>query len=101
KNQSGWLVFFGMVEIIIGALCALMLLLTLILMALPAWAPQFRNPAMSPRMSIPTASTYLAAGVFFIWLGIGTLMGRRWARAIMLVGSWLWLIGGLIGMVFW
>jgi hypothetical protein len=39
--------------------------------------------------------------VFFIWLGIGTLKGRRWARAIMLVVSWLWLIGGLFGMGFW
>ncbi|HEY4594664.1 MAG TPA: hypothetical protein VIJ61_19755, partial [Thermoanaerobaculia bacterium] len=36
---------------------------------------------------------------FFVTLGVGTLMGRRWARSIMLVASWSWLLSGVFGMI--
>src|SRR5262249_33926069 len=75
KDQSGWLVFFGILEIAIGAFCALMLLLTLLNMALTAFLPPLQVQLMSARMMLPSALTYVAAGVFFIWLGIGTLKG--------------------------
>jgi hypothetical protein len=43
---------------------------------------------------------YSALAVWFIWMGIGSLKARRWARALLLVTSWLWLISGIIGLAF-
>ena len=31
--------------------------------------------------------------------GIGSIRARRWARALVLVSSWVWLIGGIVGLV--
>ncbi len=36
----------------------------------------------------------------FIWLGIGSIMARRWARALLLIMSWSTLILGLVIMAF-
>lgn len=47
KNQGGWLIFFGILEIAISAGCALMLLLTLFSLALSALLPQAPPQAMS------------------------------------------------------
>jgi hypothetical protein len=33
-------------------------------------------------------------------MGIGSVVARRWARALILVSSWLWLICGALGFVF-
>jgi len=38
--------------------------------------------------------------VWFIWMGIGSIKARRWARALLLVSSWLWLICGVGGLIF-
>jgi hypothetical protein len=34
-----------------------------------------------------------------VWLGIGSIQARRWARALLLIFSWSWLFIGLIDMV--
>jgi hypothetical protein len=51
------------------------------------------------RMMIPGVLLYLALAVWFIWMGTGSVMTRRWARAIILVSSWLWLICGVLGFI--
>jgi hypothetical protein len=33
-------------------------------------------------------------------MGIGSIQARRWARALVLISSWLWLISGIIGLIF-
>jgi len=33
-------------------------------------------------------------------MGIGSIKARRWARALVLVTSWLWLISGTVGLIF-
>jgi uncharacterized membrane protein len=38
--------------------------------------------------------------VALVWLGIGSTMARRWARALLLIFSWSWLIMGLLVLVF-
>jgi hypothetical protein len=42
---------------------------------------------------------YLVMGVAAIVLGIGSTMARRWAQALILVTSWMWLILGVIAMI--
>jgi hypothetical protein len=55
---------------------------------------------MSPTMMIPGVLIYVTAAVWFIWMGIGSIKARRWARALLLVTSWLWLISGINGLIF-
>jgi uncharacterized membrane protein len=40
--------------------------------------------------------TYAVMSVVFIWLGIGSTMARRWARALLLILSWVWLVTGVV-----
>jgi hypothetical protein len=47
---------------------------------------------------LPAAMMYLGIAVVFIWLGIGSIMARRWARALLLVLSASWLVMGIISM---
>ena len=49
---------------------------------------------------IPGILVYVVAAVWFIWMGIGSVKARRWARALVLVSSWLWLICGIGGLFF-
>jgi hypothetical protein len=48
---------------------------------------------------IPALSMYAILGVALIWLGIGSIMARRWARALLLIFSWSWLVLGVFEMV--
>jgi hypothetical protein len=43
---------------------------------------------------------YVFLGIWFIWMGIGSIQARRWARALCLIASWLSLISGITGMLF-
>jgi hypothetical protein len=51
-------------------------------------------------MMIPAVLFYLVAAVWFIWMGIGSIKARRWARALILVTSCIWLVGGIGGLIF-
>ena len=53
----------------------------------------------SVRMMIPGILFYTLLAVWFIWVGIGSIKARRWARALILISSWLWLICGVSGFV--
>ena len=43
---------------------------------------------------------YLTLAVAFISLGIGSIRARRWAWTLMVILSWVWLIGGALEFVF-
>jgi hypothetical protein len=36
--------------------------------------------------------------VIFVWLGIGSIKARRWARALLLVFAWSWLLMGAVAL---
>jgi hypothetical protein len=55
---------------------------------------------ISPKTMISGILVYAALAVWFIWMGIGSIKTRRWARALILVSSWLWLICGACGFIF-
>ncbi|MEP6822017.1 MAG: hypothetical protein ABI946_06675 [Chthoniobacterales bacterium] len=48
---------------------------------------------------LPVAALYGVLAVILIWLGVGSIMARRWARALLAIWSWSWLAMGLISCV--
>ena len=95
KDRSLGLVLFGIVAILIGGVCVLLVPCVL----LSATAAPAGGAAANFRMMIPAVAFYALLAAAFIWIGIGSILARRWARALMLVLSWLWLICGTVGMI--
>lgn len=95
KNRRGWLIFFGVQLIGLG-------LLTLGMAALVAIGTAFASQtegALPARMMIPAMLIYVLIGAMFIALGVGSIGTKRWAQALTLVISWMWLITGVLGTV--
>jgi hypothetical protein len=100
KDRKAGLIVFGILQIILGGFCALMLPFTVMGMIASAAFRDSSAPPMNIRMMIPGLFLYVLASVWFIWMGIGSIKARRWARALILVSSWLWLISGIGGLIF-
>ncbi len=100
KDRKTGLVVFGILSIILGGFCALMVPLMIFGMIASLALDNSAAAPMSPTMMIPGILIYVLAAVWFIWMGIGSIKARRWARALVLVTSWLWLISGIGGLAF-
>lgn len=100
KNMKTGLVVFGILQIILGGVCALIVPFVIMGMIASAVLENSAAPPMNTSMMIPGVLLYALAAVWFISMGIGSIKARRWARALVLVSSWLWLIGGICGLVF-
>lgn len=99
KDRKTGLVLFGILQIIFGAFCALNLLLMIFSMiALKALGTGSVLPISFGQM-ILVVLLYLILAVWFIWMGIGSILARRWARGLILLFSWLWLITGVTGFI--
>jgi len=92
KDRSSGLIIFGVLTIMLGCLSGLLSILMLVQAAFVA------NVAGAPGVSrlLPAILTYIVLGVALIWLGIGSAMVRRWARALLLIFSWSWLVVGVL-----
>jgi len=95
-DRSTGLVVFGILTIAMGCLCALLVPLMFVGVALSAGTPGGQIPMSS---LIPGACMYAFLAVALIWLGIGSIRARRWARALLLILSWTWLGIGLIAVI--
>ena len=93
KDRSAGLMVFGILTILLGCLIGLFLLLMLAQLAM---VKQTNMPAVSGTSLLPAMSIYVVLAVALIWLGIGSTMARRWARALLLIFSWSWLVMGII-----
>lgn len=93
KNRKTGLVAFGILTMLMGGLCALLVPLMLIGQAMSAKATGVQQNAM---VILPAIVIYGVLAVVLVWLGIGSIMARRWARALLLIFSWSWLIIGVI-----
>lgn len=94
KNRSTGLTVFGILTIMLGCAASLMVLLMLAATAMNAKNP---NVPPTPVSSVVfVASMYAVLAVVLVWLGIGSMMARRWARALLLIYSWSWLVMGII-----
>jgi hypothetical protein len=96
KDRSTGLIVFGILTLLLGGLCALLVLL----MLAGQMALTRTNPPQANFFAIlPVIAIYGGLAVALVWLGIGSILGRRWARALLLIFSWSWLITGLIVLV--
>lgn len=91
-DRSGWLTFFGIVQILLGVLCGLMVALVLFASVFPT------KEETSVTSLFLAAVMYSAAAIGFIWLGIGSMKACRWARSLSQLIAWGWLAGGIFGL---
>jgi hypothetical protein len=94
KDRSAGLVIFGILTALMG--CVAGLLVPLMFFA-QSMAAKTQGAAPSPANLNFAAAMYGGIAIALIWLGMGSIMKRRWARALLLVSSWFWLIIGIIG----
>lgn len=91
------LIIFG---ILTAALGGIQLLFVPLMILAQFAAPKTNAVTPTPQMLIPGVVFCCVLAVCFIWLGIGSMLCRRWARAILLVFSWTWLVMGIVAMIF-
>ncbi len=84
KDRKVGLIIAGVFEIIIG----LIYLLPMAALMLPDVAQSVPDAAMG-------IAILASMAVISIWLGVGTVMARRWARALSLLLAWGWLAAGV------
>jgi hypothetical protein len=94
SDRSTGLTIFGIAQIILGLLAALMVPLIALTAFMSRLAPG--GAAMRPSQYISGSLTYIFAAAALITLGIGSVQMKRWARALTLVTSWYWLIMGIL-----
>jgi hypothetical protein len=96
RDRRTGLIVFGIVEIIIGCFCLLLVLMMLLGQVMAAKATGASPPF---KLLLPSLLMYPAMAAGFVWLGIGSMKRRRWARAISLIVSWSWLLVGIVSVV--
>lgn len=99
KDRKTGLVVFGIAEIILSVGFAHLAPLMAFSMFAARFFEEGTESPVNVRMLLPGMLTYAVLAVWFIWLGIGSIMARRWARALLLVSSWAWLVTGIISMI--
>lgn len=96
KDRSVGLTIFGILTILLGCLSALFVPFLLFGQMASAKATGTSAPMST---ILPALVLYGALAVALVWLGIGSITARRWARALLLIFSWSWLVIGVIGIV--
>lgn len=93
KNRRTGLIVFGILEILLGGLAALLIPLMIFGQVMAAQVTHEPTPL---RQIIPGVVIYGIAAGALIGLGIGSCKIRRWARALSLIVAWSWLAMGII-----
>jgi len=96
KDRRTGLLVFGILEILLGALAALLIPLMIFGQVMAAHVNHESPPL---RQIIPGVVFYGIVAAVLIGLGIGSCKTRRWARALSLIVTWSWLAMGVIMMV--
>lgn len=97
KDRSAGLIIFGILTILLGCLAGLFIPLMLFGQVAAAQAPG--GPHVQSSI-LPAIFIFAILSIALVWLGIGSIMARRWARALLLIISWGWLIMGLLDSLF-
>jgi uncharacterized membrane protein len=97
RDRATGLIVFGVFEILLGALCLLLALL----MPLSLMMASRQTGALRPLVGLIFGTGFYAlAGTVLVWLGIGSLLARRWARALWVCLSGVGLGVGLMSTPF-
>ena len=91
RDRRTALLIAGVLEILLGV--GALLIVGLMIFAASMVTAQ---GAGSKGSMIPGIAVYGIAGLVFVMLGVGSIRARRWARALWLVVSSFWLIGGVL-----
>ena len=97
RDRTTGLLVFGVLEILLGALCFLMVALMLVGLLI---SDRYAGSPLTLRALVPGIGFYGALAVVFVWLGIGSIGARRWARALWLCLSVIGLCMGLAALPF-
>lgn len=97
KDRKTGLVVFGIFQILGGVLFALMISLTIDVVLFSAHAGNSAGSGAGIPVLIPAIAVYAFLSIWNFSLGIGSIKARRWARALLLISSWVWLLSGVVG----
>jgi hypothetical protein len=97
KDRRIGLIVFGVLETLLGLLCLLLLVGISFVMFLD---PQLYT-VLTPQMMGFILAFYGLLALALIWLGIGSILCRRWARVLLLIGAWSVLMLGIIVSIFY
>ncbi len=100
RNFKPRFVAIGVILIVLGAISACVGALTPVALFVPQAAAGPAN-AMRPavRDAGVGAAMYLGLAIVAITVGIGTIRTMRWSRPLILIGSFHWLVGGVVAMI--
>jgi hypothetical protein len=98
KDRRGWLIAFGVVEILIA--CFLVLMAAVMILAIPSMPKTPQQPPVPEGMFYAIGAFYLALAAGFVTVGVGSIRAREWARITMIVVSSIWLTFGFLGTLF-
>jgi hypothetical protein len=92
RDRSSALIIVGSIEILLGIGCALLIPLSLLAVSVTGslGASGAETRSIGAMMAL-----YGVAAAVFVWIGVGTIRARRWAREVMLSLSWIWLVTGV------
>ncbi|HVS30974.1 MAG TPA: hypothetical protein VMS98_05920 [Thermoanaerobaculia bacterium] len=96
KDRSAGLVVFGLLQVLLGFVC---IGFTLLVAAATEFATNAPATAPSGADLAGAMVVYALAAVYFLSAGVGSIRGRRWARALSVVVSALWMAGGAVATV--
>ncbi len=96
KDRKGGLVFFGILQILLGVFSILILGLSILGFVMTRISGTATGQVMDLKMMVPSFLMYAGGAVVFIWLGIGSITAKRWARALTLILSIIWLAIGVL-----
>jgi hypothetical protein len=91
-DRKTGLIVFGVLEIAIGLICVLFILLMLLGQAMASRSP---NALQGQHAMVTATLIYGFAAIVSVWLGVGSILFRRWARAILLCISAVGLVFGM------
>jgi hypothetical protein len=96
KDRRTGLIVFGVLQALLGGLCFLFVPLLFLSQAMQA---RVTGAPPAYRMMLPAVGIYGAMAVVFLCLGIGSILARRWARALSLILAWSWLAVGVVTVI--
>lgn len=100
KDRKVWLLVFGIGLCILGILCAMAIPMMLLSVIMQTLVPNVEggNANSNALQMIPALLFYALAAAWFVSMGVGSIKRKRWARALTLISSWIWLISGICGL---
>jgi len=95
KDRRGWLVAFGVIEILIA--CFFLMMVVLMAVVIPAMPMPPEQQALPKGLfALIGFLFYVPFAAIYLTVGIGSIRARNWARIAMIVLSSIWLAFGVL-----